>query len=270
MISEWSRPLEALNKAGFHCDFLLNDYKKFSYYAFRCVEGGKNKSYFCKSAHVTAKNMLKTYLPDVYGSWGNGYVSVISGNHDTARIAHTLDESELKLAYTFILTQPGVPFFYYGDEIAMRYLPQVSKEGGYNRTGARTPMQWNSSEKNLGFSTAEREKLYLDVDRSADAPCVEQQLQKQDSLLNTVKALNALRAANDDLLADGELSQVTALDNGTLFYKRGKNTYVAFNPKDKAAVVPLKLGKVLFCIGKATPRGDKTLLSAQTAVVFTK
>lgn len=270
MISEWSRPLEALNKAGFHCDFLLNDYKKFSYYAFRCVEGGKNKSYFCKSAHVTAKNMLKTYLPDVYGSWGNGYVSVISGNHDTARIAHTLDESELKLAYTFILTQPGVPFFYYGDEIAMRYLPQVSKEGGYNRTGARTPMQWDSSEKNLGFSTAEREKLYLDVDRSADAPCVEQQLQKQDSLLNTVKALNALRAANDDLLADGELSQVTALDNGTLFYKRGKNTYVAFNPKDKAAVVPLKLGKVLFCIGKATPRGDKTLLSAQTAVVFTK
>lgn len=89
--------------------FLLNDYKKFSYYAFRCVEGGKTRAILQERARH-GKNMLKTYLPDVYGSWGNGYVSVISGNHDTARIAHTLDESELKLAYTFILTQPGVPF----------------------------------------------------------------------------------------------------------------------------------------------------------------
>jgi len=35
----------------------------------------------------------------------------------------------------------------------MRYQGDlVSKEGGYSRTGSRTPMQWNS-EKNLGFST---------------------------------------------------------------------------------------------------------------------
>lgn len=41
---------------------------------------------------------------------------------------------------------PGAPFIYYGDEIGMRYVEGlVSKEGGYGRTGARSPMQWDSS-----------------------------------------------------------------------------------------------------------------------------
>lgn len=41
---------------------------------------------------------------------------------------------------------PGAPFIYYGDEIGMRYVERlVSKEGGYGRTGARSPMQWDSS-----------------------------------------------------------------------------------------------------------------------------
>ena len=59
---------------------------------------------------------------------------------------------ELKLAFAFIFTMPGVPYLYYGDEIGMRYLELATKEGGYFRTGSRTPMQWNSS-KNAGFTT---------------------------------------------------------------------------------------------------------------------
>lgn len=34
---------------------------------------------------------------------------------------------------------PGAPFIYYGDELGMRYRPLPSKEGGYTRTGSRTP-----------------------------------------------------------------------------------------------------------------------------------
>ena len=59
--------------------------------------------------------------------------------------------SSTKLAYAFIFTLPGVPFLYYGDEIGMRYLDVPTKEGGYFRTGSRTPMQWNDK-KNHGFS----------------------------------------------------------------------------------------------------------------------
>lgn len=48
--------------------------------------------------------------------------------------------------HLLFLTMPGAPFIYYGDEIGMRYVEGlVSKEGGYGRTGASSPMQWDSS-----------------------------------------------------------------------------------------------------------------------------
>ena len=56
---------------------------------------------------------------------------------------------------------PGVPFIYYGDEIGMRYLDVPTHEGGYHRTGSRTPMQWDAAQPNFGFSTADPESLYL-------------------------------------------------------------------------------------------------------------
>lgn len=269
MVSEWCNPARSINMAGFHCDFLLNHYKKLSYYGFRFInKKGQNKSYFCKTAHVSAENMLAKYLEDLAIVGDRGYISVISGNHDTERISYTLDESELRLAYTMLLTLPGVPFFYYGDEIGMRYIPQQSKEGGFHRTGSRTPMQWDATKKNLGFSDAEVDKLYLDVDRQANAPCVAQQMAQQDSLWNLVCSLNRLRSNHPDLQSDGKLQVLVCADNGVLCYRRGENIAVAFNPKDRAAMLPVKMGEVLFETGKATARGEKTLLAPQTAVVF--
>ena len=77
----------------------------------------------------------------------------------------------LILALAAPVLQPGAPFLYYGDEIGMRYLPLPTKEGGYFRTGSRTPMQWDNS-ANLGISAAAADKLYLPVDPAADAPTV--------------------------------------------------------------------------------------------------
>lgn len=270
LVSEWCNAPRAINMAGFHCDFLLNHYQKMTYYAFRCKdEQGVNKSYFCKSAHVSAHNTFKKYLEDYLPTVGNGYISVISGNHDTERISYMLDESELRLAYTFLLTLPGVPFFYYGDEIGMRYIPQVSKEGGYHRTGSRTPMQWDDG-ANLGFSSASRDKLYLDVDRSANAPTVKAQQSDANSLLNLVTALNKLRGSITDLQSDGTLEIVVCNDDGTLCYKRGNNTYVAFNPTDEPRTLSMSVNNKLFQIGSATLQQDgTTLLAPQTAVVFT-
>ena len=75
-----------------------------------------------------------------------------------------------------LLTMPGVPFIYYGDEIGMKFLPEVpNKEGGtlgkVQRCGSRTPMQW-SKEKNAGFSTAPADELYLPIDPSESRPDV--------------------------------------------------------------------------------------------------
>ena len=269
LVSEWCNAPRAVNMAGFHCDFLLNHYQKLTYYAFRCKnDNGENKSYFCKTAHVSARNMLSKYLDELREIRGKGYISVISGNHDTERISYMLDESELRLAYVFLLTLPGVPFFYYGDEIGMRYLPQTSKEGGYHRTGSRTPMQWDADKVNLGFSTAARDKLYLDVDRDKNAPTVAQQIKDKNSLWNLVKNLNALRTKTTDLQSDGEMQVLQCDDNGVLCYKRGENTCVCINPTDAQQLLEMPVGKVLYEVGSHENNSASARLAPQTAVVF--
>lgn len=269
IVSEWCNAPRSINMAHFHCDFLLNHWRKLSYYAFRYIDDeGTNKSYFCKTAHVSAKDMLSKYLDELHEIQGNGYISVISGNHDTERISYMLTDSELRLAYTFILTLPGVPFFYYGDEIAMRYIPQPSKEGGFHRTGSRTPMQWDKAEPNLGFSTAAKRKLYLDVDRTEDAPCVRQQMQAPTSLWNLVRKLNRIREANVDLQSDAKLTVIRCADDGVLCYQRGDSIGVVFNPTDEERELTLQMGEKLLEIGKATLSGNNTILAPQTAVIF--
>ena len=88
------------------------------------------------------------------------------------RISDKLDEPEIKLAFAFIMSMPGIPFIYYGDEIGMHDIKGLtSVEGGFNRTGSRTPMQWDDS-TNDGFSTAAPEKLYITMDKCDDRPTV--------------------------------------------------------------------------------------------------
>ena len=269
LVSEWCNAPRSINMAGFHCDFILNHWYKLGHYGFRYRdENGVNKSYFCKTAHVSAKNMMAKYLEELAQTQGNGYISVITGNHDTERISYMLDESELRLAYAFVLTLPGAPFFYYGDEIAMRYIPQPSKEGGYHRTGARTPMQWDKTQPNLGFSTAEQRKLYLDVDRSADAPCAKQQMEDASSLWNLVRRLNELRLAHAELQSDATIKVLVCSDDGVLCYQRGNSIGIAFNPTNEQRTLALPIGSKLLEIGKATADGNKTILAPQTAVIF--
>ena len=68
---------------------------------------------------------------------------------------------QLGSALTFLFTWGSVPCLYYGDEIGMRYLPDMPDVEGaicnpaYNRAGCRTPMQWDDG-PNAGFSTADR------------------------------------------------------------------------------------------------------------------
>ena len=88
---------------------------------------------------------------------------------------------ELKVAFAFLLSMPGAPFLYYGDEIGMRYVENLhSVEGGYGRTGSRSPMQWDHT-TNAGFSAAPKEKLYVKQDEATDRPTVEAQMADPDS-----------------------------------------------------------------------------------------
>ena len=109
------------------------------------------------------------------------------------RLAPLLDNSrkEIELAHALLLSLPGSPCLYYGDEIGMGdniWLP--------DRDAVRTPMQW-TPDRNAGFSTADPGKLYLPVVQSLVHTYafvnVEAQLAQPTSLLHWVHGMLAVR-----------------------------------------------------------------------------
>ena len=268
MVAEWSAPKQAL-RAGFDMDFCLNNPDTGYSTLMRDYDGGgADNSYFKKDADGDINRFLRVYM-DWYGDTkGLGYISLLTCNHDTPRPRRTLDARELKLAYAFLFTMPGVPFLYYGDEIGMRYLDLPTKEGGYTRTGSRTPMQWGDG-KNLGFSEGDPASLYLPVDPAADAPTVQAQQGDADSLLNTVRALLKLRHENEDLQADADFEPVCAEKGRPFVYRRGA-LLLAVNPAGEGAAVDLPDAgrRVRYAIGTAAVEGRRLALGAQSFAVL--
>ena len=273
VVSEWSNPVQAIN-AGFHIDFLLAFRKGSGYQSLlRDYEldeynmpQGQDNSFFRKGGKNNITRFLDDYLFHYENTKDLGFISLVTGNHDLARIGYTLNRAELALAYAFIFTMPGIPFLYYGDEIGMRYLNLPTKEGGYYRTGARSPMQWKAG-PNLGFSTAPADKLYLPVDSAADAPNVEAQEKDESSLLNTVKALLRLRHAEPDLQSKANLEIIYAEKDALPFiYKRG-SLVLAVNPGGSAASAPapsVNEAKNIYAIGGCSLEGGLCRMQAQS------
>jgi maltose alpha-D-glucosyltransferase/alpha-amylase len=231
LISEWGMPDRSL-KAGFHMDFLLHFGPSHYNDLFR------DNPYFSAESSGDLSAFFEYFLKVREAAGENGLICIPSGNHDMSRIAHKLTEKELKFAFAFILTMPGAPFIYYGDEIGMRYLDGLpSVEGGYERTGSRSPMQWDKT-LNAGFSSAKPEQLYITIDPNPGRPDVKGQLAEDNSLLSEVKKLTGLRHRISALgnTASFELLSIGKNDN-PLVYRRsdGEATvYAAFNPGKRA------------------------------------
>jgi len=98
---------------------------------------------------------------------------------------------KIELMKALLLSLPGTPVLYYGDEIGMGDNIYLG-----DRDGVRTPMQW-SSDRNGGFSKANPQKLYLpltiDPDYHYEAVNVEAQQRNTNSLLWWTKRLLAKR-----------------------------------------------------------------------------
>lgn len=236
LVSEWNRPRQSL-PAGFDMDFMLNWTGNGYDLLLRDTGSEKPSPIFKKDSKRDINDFLNDYLPQYEDTRESGRYCLITGNHDTDRVSYYLDEDERKVAFAFLLTMPGAPFIYYGDEIGMRYMKELpSKEGGYTRTGSRTPMQWDDSET-AGFSTADRSSFYLPIDSDLKGKNAREQMTKEGSLYNTVKEVIALRKANEDLLDNGNLDFVLREQGRREFgFKRG-NLLIVVNPSEKACTV---------------------------------
>ncbi len=109
------------------------------------------------------------------------------------RLATLLDNSraEIELVHALLLSLPGSPCLYYGDEIGMGDNIWLT-----DRDAVRTPMQW-TPDRNAGFSTADPGKLYLPVVESLvhhyATVNVEAQLATSSSLLHWVRGMLSIR-----------------------------------------------------------------------------
>ncbi|MCD7817646.1 MAG: DUF3459 domain-containing protein [Lachnospiraceae bacterium] len=269
MVSEWNDPKRALTSAGFHMDFYLNWRGNGYSTLLRDYETGEDHSFFKKDGKGDITRFLDEYLPNYTATKEDGYYCMLTCNHDTIRPKYSLDDRELKIAYAFFFTMPGVPYLYYGDEIGMRYLNVPTKEGGYHRTGSRTPMQWNA-EKNAGFSKGPADTLYLPTDTSADAPNVADQEADEDSLLNTVKALLRLRHEEEDLQADADFEVIYAESGKLPFVYRRGDILIALNPSEEIVSAPADVGdrKLRFSIGSGKAEDGKVMLAPQSFLVL--
>ncbi|MDI4664244.1 maltose alpha-D-glucosyltransferase [Xanthobacter autotrophicus] len=104
------------------------------------------------------------------------------------------DRRRMELMNSLLLTLPGTPVIYYGDEIGMGDNIHLG-----DRDGVRTPMQW-SPDRNGGFSKADPERLVLPVIQDPlygyGAVNVEAQSRDAHSLLNWTRRFLAVRRQN--------------------------------------------------------------------------
>jgi maltose alpha-D-glucosyltransferase/alpha-amylase len=127
------------------------------------------------------------------------------------------DRRKIELMNSILMSMPGTPIVYYGDEIGMGDNIYLG-----DRNGVRTPMQW-TPDRNGGFSRADPAQLYLppimDPVYGFSAVNVEAQTRSLSSFLNWMKRLIAVRKSTK-VFGRGTLTFIRPTNRAVLAYVR--------------------------------------------------
>lgn len=270
-LAEWCSPENAV-KCGFDFDYLGHDNPVYND-LFRnekdtnllpSFERGNN--YFSKKGKGSVKAFID-YSLNLHKKLGNkGGFSAPTGCHDSIRLAEKKDYDELKVVFAFLLTFKHIPMLYYGDETGMTHDYTISKDGGYIRTGARTPMQWDNG-KNRGFSDAEAGDLYLPVNDVKEQSVATQE-KDDNSLLNTVKRLLSIRKEYSCLNYSSEIKIIECDDGYPLIYERENEecaVRVYISPSAEKIKRPL-VGKIVYAVSAEGENGELLLNGSAFAI----
>ena len=160
-----------------------------------------------------SQGRLVTALEEIEAAFAPGRYATFLTNHDQPRVFSVLDEdvAQAKLAASLLLTLPGVPFIYYGEEIGMSGLkpdPLI-----------RRPMQW-SADRHAGFSI---HRPWQDPHPRFRSMTVEDQDQDPESLLSHYRRLIRLRKRSS-ALRQGDLDLVATDEDAVVAFKRTKGS----------------------------------------------
>ena len=143
------------------------------------------------------------------------------------------DRNKLELVHGLLLSLPGSPVLYYGDEIGMGDNIWL-----YDRDGVRTPMQW-SNDRNGGFSKADPERLYLPA------------IQNDQYGYQTVNVENAMK--RDNSLLHWVRNQIKVRQQYKAF---GLGTYREVDSENEAVLTYLREHKdeTILCVNNLSDR----------------
>jgi len=162
------------------------------------------------SVRLGDADTLRNVQAEVTDAYPAGGYAAFLTNHDQDRTMDVLgrDRAAAGLAATLLLTNPGVPFIYYGEELGLR--------GRKPDEEIRTPLPWTATPPGYGFTTGQPwEPLAPD----ADTVTIAAQTDDLGSLLAHYRTLIRLRAAHP-ALHTGELIALDASPRGVYAYLR--------------------------------------------------
>jgi maltose alpha-D-glucosyltransferase/alpha-amylase len=149
------------------------------------------------------------------------------------------DRRKIELMNSLLLSFPGTPIIYYGDEIGMGDNIYLG-----DRDGVRTPMQW-SPDRNGGFSRADPARLYaptiMDPVYGYEAVNVEAQSRSLSSLLSATKRLISVRKS-------------------TLAFGRGTMTFIRPANRCVLAYIRKYRDEVILCVANLSRSAQATEL----------
>lgn len=230
----------------------------------------------------TLRRMIEEYEAAIpAGGWPNW----VLGNHDQPRIASRVGPAQARVAAMLLLTLRGTPTLYYGDELGLENVPippdrerdpfGMNMPGtGQGRDPERTPMPWDGTSPNAGFTAAGVEP-WLPLNDDWRERNVAAQRTDPGSTLSLVEALLRLRRA-EAALSSGDW-RTLSVEAEVLVYRRshGARAFaVALNleptPKAVAGGDALR-GRIVLSTrpgreGEPVPAGE-ILLAADEGVV---
>lgn len=161
-------------------------------------------------------------------------------NHDLPRHARRFGEESLRPAAVLLLSLPGTPFLYMGEEIGMtgRPPPKERRIDPGGRDGARTPFQWDRS-SNAGFCPPDVEP-WLPVSDDYESVNVEVEEANPDSLLSLYRRMIAFRNRSKALRL-GDYRPIEVEDKVWVFRRSspGEEVVVAVNMSGEPVAVEL-------------------------------